>query len=312
MIADGLVEEVRALRGLPRPLSREAAQALGYKELFDHLDGRLDLEEAVVRIQTRSRNFAKRQLTWFRNLAGVRSGQGSFDIRRVGRDNRLNGAASTPPFAIHPVFALSPDTFPCAIRPTGRSRSAWPIPLADRPGAGGNEGAVMPSVTFQVAGRDRQGPHLPRAAHPRHHRPRGGQRPPPQRRARQPLPRQGPGGQRRDHPHRPRKHQRHPRQRQRRADPPAASRRPRRRRPLAAAVRHRGGDRRAPRRPGRLGRHAHARRRRPERPARSPFTAERCPPRSARTTTSTSVPPTRSPSSTAPFSPTPGRCRRCR
>ena len=68
MIADGLVEEVRALRRLPRPLSREAAQALGYKELFDHLDGRIGLEEAVTRIQTRSRNFAKRQLTWFRNL----------------------------------------------------------------------------------------------------------------------------------------------------------------------------------------------------------------------------------------------------
>ena len=42
MIADGLVEEVRALRRLPRPLSREAAQALGYKEMFDHLDGRID------------------------------------------------------------------------------------------------------------------------------------------------------------------------------------------------------------------------------------------------------------------------------
>ena len=35
MIADGLVEEVRALRQLERPLSREAAQALGYKEMFD-------------------------------------------------------------------------------------------------------------------------------------------------------------------------------------------------------------------------------------------------------------------------------------
>ncbi len=68
MIADGLVEEVRALRRLPRPLSREAAQALGYKELFDHLDGRAPLEEAVARIQTRSRQFARRQLTWFRSI----------------------------------------------------------------------------------------------------------------------------------------------------------------------------------------------------------------------------------------------------
>jgi tRNA dimethylallyltransferase len=68
MVADGLVEEARALRQLPRPLSREASQAVGYKELFDHLDGGIDLEETTVRIQTRSRNLAKRQMTWFRSL----------------------------------------------------------------------------------------------------------------------------------------------------------------------------------------------------------------------------------------------------
>jgi tRNA dimethylallyltransferase len=68
MIADGLVEEVRALRRLPRPLSREAGQAVGYQEMFDHLDGKVDLEETIVRIQTRSRNLAKRQMTWFRSL----------------------------------------------------------------------------------------------------------------------------------------------------------------------------------------------------------------------------------------------------
>jgi len=69
MIADGLVDEVRALRQLPRPLSREASQALGYKELFGHLDGKASLEESVERIQTRSRRFARRQLTWFRSIA---------------------------------------------------------------------------------------------------------------------------------------------------------------------------------------------------------------------------------------------------
>jgi tRNA dimethylallyltransferase len=68
MVADGLVEEARALRSLPRPLSREAAQAVGYKELFDHLDGRVSLDEAVTRIQARSRQLARRQLTWFRSL----------------------------------------------------------------------------------------------------------------------------------------------------------------------------------------------------------------------------------------------------
>lgn len=69
MFDEGLVEEVRRLRG--RPMSREAAQALGYKELFAHLDGVTTSEEAQYEIQTRSRQFAKRQLTWFRHLQGV-------------------------------------------------------------------------------------------------------------------------------------------------------------------------------------------------------------------------------------------------
>ncbi len=72
MIAEGLVEEVQALRRLDRPLSREAAQALGYKEMFDHVDGRANLAETIERIQRRSRNFAKRQITWFRHLPGCR------------------------------------------------------------------------------------------------------------------------------------------------------------------------------------------------------------------------------------------------
>jgi tRNA dimethylallyltransferase len=70
MVAGGLVEEVRALRRLPRPLSREATQALGYKELLPYLDGEGPLDAAVRRVQQRSRNFAKRQITWFRHLAG--------------------------------------------------------------------------------------------------------------------------------------------------------------------------------------------------------------------------------------------------
>jgi tRNA dimethylallyltransferase len=72
MLASGLVEEVRALRNLPRPLSREAAQALGYKEVLAYLDGKMSLAEAVGQIQTRSRNFAKRQVTWFRHLPECR------------------------------------------------------------------------------------------------------------------------------------------------------------------------------------------------------------------------------------------------
>jgi tRNA dimethylallyltransferase len=68
MIAAGLVEEVEALRRRPLPLSPEAAQALGYKEVIDYLEGRTTHEETVRRIQQRSRHFAKRQITWFRHL----------------------------------------------------------------------------------------------------------------------------------------------------------------------------------------------------------------------------------------------------
>lgn len=68
MFAAGLVDEVRRLRGLHRPLSREAGQALGYKEIHDLLDGTITLKEAIVRVQTRSRHFARRQITWFRHL----------------------------------------------------------------------------------------------------------------------------------------------------------------------------------------------------------------------------------------------------
>ena len=68
MIAAGWLDEARQLRQLPRPLSREAGQALGYAELFAHLDGQATLPETIERIQTRSRQFAKRQLTWFRQL----------------------------------------------------------------------------------------------------------------------------------------------------------------------------------------------------------------------------------------------------
>jgi tRNA dimethylallyltransferase len=72
MFAAGLIDEVRGVRDLERPLSREATQALGYKEVLDHFDGRMTLAETIVKVQTRTRNFAKRQITWFRHLPGCR------------------------------------------------------------------------------------------------------------------------------------------------------------------------------------------------------------------------------------------------
>ena len=70
MFAAGLVDEVERLRSGSRPLSKEASQALGYKEVLAHLDGKQDLAATIALVQTRTRNFAKRQITWFRHLPG--------------------------------------------------------------------------------------------------------------------------------------------------------------------------------------------------------------------------------------------------
>jgi len=84
MIRGGFVDEVRGLRRQPRPLGREARQALGYKEMFDHLDGKTSLEETVKLIQTRSRQFAKRQITWFRSMPAVRPASRELTFRLWG------------------------------------------------------------------------------------------------------------------------------------------------------------------------------------------------------------------------------------
>lgn len=68
MMEAGLLDEVRRLRDQRPPLSRTARQALGYRELLEHLDGGCTREQAVRQIITATRQFAKRQHTWFRNL----------------------------------------------------------------------------------------------------------------------------------------------------------------------------------------------------------------------------------------------------
>src|SRR5262249_35351713 len=72
MIESGWVAEAKRLLDLPQSLSREASQALGYSELFAHLQGQASLPEAMERIRARSRQFAKRQVTWFRNMPECR------------------------------------------------------------------------------------------------------------------------------------------------------------------------------------------------------------------------------------------------
>ena len=69
MLEDGLVEEVRSL--LPYR-ECQALQTVGYREVFDYLDGRTGLEEAADRIRVNTRHYAKRQLTWWRRDPDIR------------------------------------------------------------------------------------------------------------------------------------------------------------------------------------------------------------------------------------------------
>ncbi|MEQ6355052.1 tRNA (adenosine(37)-N6)-dimethylallyltransferase MiaA [Lysinibacillus sp. M3] len=70
MMEKGLLEEVKGLwqkdiRGV------QSIQAIGYKELYDYLDGKCSLEEAIDSLKQNSRRYAKRQLTYFRNKMDV-------------------------------------------------------------------------------------------------------------------------------------------------------------------------------------------------------------------------------------------------
>ncbi len=65
----GLVEEVDGLLGAPGGLSPVARQALGCKEIADFLEGAVDsLEEAVELVKQHTRQFARRQITWFKHF----------------------------------------------------------------------------------------------------------------------------------------------------------------------------------------------------------------------------------------------------
>ena len=69
MMADGLLEEVKAM--YPKR-SLNALNTVGYKELFDYLDGRWSLEEAVERIKGNTRRYARKQLTWYKKDEQIR------------------------------------------------------------------------------------------------------------------------------------------------------------------------------------------------------------------------------------------------
>jgi len=67
MVANGLIEEAKSVYPF-RKLN--ALSTVGYSELFDYFENKYTLEEAVDKIKQHTRNYAKRQLTWFRNDGG--------------------------------------------------------------------------------------------------------------------------------------------------------------------------------------------------------------------------------------------------
>jgi len=70
MFAAGLVDETRAL--LPAlEQNRTASQALGYRQVLDHLRGERDLPDTIALVKSRTWQFARRQQTWFRKLKGA-------------------------------------------------------------------------------------------------------------------------------------------------------------------------------------------------------------------------------------------------
>ena len=69
MMQQGLLEEAKALYPMRQ---MNALNTVGYKELFDYLDGRWPLEEAVERIKGNTRRYARKQLTWYKKDPQIR------------------------------------------------------------------------------------------------------------------------------------------------------------------------------------------------------------------------------------------------
>lgn len=66
MMADGLLDEVRSLLAEGCKADMTSMQGIGYKQLIPYIEGKCDLNSAVLSIKQDSRHYAKRQLTWFR------------------------------------------------------------------------------------------------------------------------------------------------------------------------------------------------------------------------------------------------------
>lgn len=83
MLAAGWLEETRALLTRFGTLSPTAAEAAGYRELIDHLGGKIDLETAAEQIKIATRQLSRRQIKWFRRFPDVHWLDGSLGPDRL-------------------------------------------------------------------------------------------------------------------------------------------------------------------------------------------------------------------------------------
>ncbi len=77
MLEGGLMDEVLTIQRLGYTAQMNALQTVGYKEAFEHLDGKTTFEEMAALIKRNSRRYAKRQMTWFRRDGRIQW----FDLR---------------------------------------------------------------------------------------------------------------------------------------------------------------------------------------------------------------------------------------
>lgn len=85
MLSNGLIEEAKLLYDR-KIYSKAVMTPIGYKELFEYFDKKITLEEAIILIKQRSRKYAKRQYTWFKNQMNVKW----FEVDKKNFNNTVN------------------------------------------------------------------------------------------------------------------------------------------------------------------------------------------------------------------------------
>lgn len=86
MFANGLVDEVKGLLK-KYDLSQTASQAIGYKEVISYLNNEISLEDCIELVKKRTRNYAKRQVTFFKNQFDLKTFENAEDLIKEAKKN---------------------------------------------------------------------------------------------------------------------------------------------------------------------------------------------------------------------------------